>query len=145
MTSKLIDGGNQRTYALVFESGDDAVEGLLRFAREQQITGAQVTAIGAFERVVLGFFEIGEKTYKKIPIHEQVELLSMVGNLGVNDQGAVVMHAHVVVGKRDGTAHGGHLLEAVVRPTLEAIVIESSRALRRRMRPEFGVPLLDLT
>ena len=42
-------------------------------------------------------------------------------------------HAHEVVGKRDGSAHGGHLLEAHVRPTLEVMRIESPRHLRRTM------------
>ena len=62
----------------------------------------------------------------------------------MDDQGEPKLHAHVVVGKADGTAHGGHLLDARVRPTLEVVVIESPRELRRRMRSEFGVALLDL-
>jgi hypothetical protein len=90
------------------------------------------------------FFEFTKRDYKKIPIEEQVELMSLVGNIALDDKGAPKLHAHVVVGKSDGTAHGGHLLEAYVRPTLEVIVIESSRNLRRKMRAEFGIALLDL-
>jgi predicted DNA-binding protein with PD1-like motif len=70
--------------------------------------------------------------------------MSLVGNIALDDKGEPKLHAHVVVGKSDGTAHGGHLLEAYVRPTLEVIVIESSRNLRRKMRAEFGIALLDL-
>jgi predicted DNA-binding protein with PD1-like motif len=129
---------------VVFEPGEEVVAGLLKFAKEQKLSGAHLTAIGAFERVTLGFFELRKKTYKKIAIEDQVELLSLVGNIAGDDKGEPKLHAHVVVGKSDGTAHGGHLLEAYVQPTLEVVVVESSRRLRRTTRPEFGLALLDL-
>lgn len=145
MKSKLIQDGPDKTFALVFDRGEEVVAGLLRFAREHGIAGAHLTAIGAFERVTLGFFEFEKKDYKKIPIEEQVELMSLVGNIAQDDSGNPKVHAHVVVGKSDGTAYGGHLLEADVRPTLEVIIVESGKHLSRRMRPDLGVALLDLT
>jgi predicted DNA-binding protein with PD1-like motif len=144
MKSKLIQDGAEKTFVLVFEIGDEVVAGLLHFAKDEKLTGAHLTAIGAFERVTLGFFEVAKKDYIRVPIREQVEVLSMVGNIAVDDRGDPKLHAHVVVGKSDGTAHGGHLLDAHVRPTLEVVVVESSRQLRRRMRAELGVALLDL-
>jgi predicted DNA-binding protein with PD1-like motif len=54
------------------------------------------------------------------------------------------IHAHVVLGKRDGSAHGGHLLKARVRPTLELIVTESPGHLRRVTDEKTGLPLLAL-
>lgn len=54
------------------------------------------------------------------------------------------MHAHVVVGKSDGSAHGGHLLEAYVRPTLEVVLVESPAHLRRRPDRDSGLALIDL-
>jgi predicted DNA-binding protein with PD1-like motif len=142
--SKLIQDGDPRTFVLVFEAGEEVSTGLLRFAKEQRLDSAHLTAIGAFERVTLGFFEFAKKAYNKIPVEEQVELLSLVGNIAMDDKGEAKLHAHVVVGKSDGTAHGGHLLDAHVRPTLEVIVSESSQQLHRRMRADFGVALLDL-
>jgi predicted DNA-binding protein with PD1-like motif len=143
--SKLIQDGGPKTFVLVFEAGEEVLAGLLRFAKEQKLEGAHLTAIGAFERATLGFFEFAKKAYKKIPVEEQVELLSLVGNIAIDDTGEPKLHAHVVVGKADGTAHGGHLLEAHVRPTLEVVLVESSKELRRRTRADFGVALLDLT
>lgn len=145
MKSKLIQDGQEKTFVLVFDTGEEVTAGLLHFANEQKLAGAHLTAIGAFERVTLGFFEMATKEYKKIPIHEQVELISLVGNIAQDDKGAPKLHAHVVVGKSDGTAHGGHLLDAYVRPTLEVVVVESARHLRRTMRAEFGLALLDLS
>jgi predicted DNA-binding protein with PD1-like motif len=110
---------------LVFDTGEEVSAGLLRFAKQQKLEGAHLTAIGALERVTLGFLESAKKAYTKIPVEEQVELLSLVGNIARDDQGEPKLHAHAVVGKGDGTAHGGHLRDARVRPTLEVVVIES--------------------
>jgi uncharacterized protein len=146
MKSKLIqNGGQERTFALVFETGEEVVAGLLQFAKELKVSGAHLTAIGAFERVTLGFFELTKRDYKRIAIQEQVELMSLVGNIARDDKGDPKLHAHVVVGKSDGTAHGGHLLDAHVRPTLEVVLVESSQHLRRTMRGAYGLALLDLT
>ena len=144
MKSKLLDDGDAKMFVLVFDTGDEVVAGLLDFAKEHKLA-ASLTAIGAFERVTLGFFESGRKDYRKIHIDEQVEVMSLVGNITLEESGEPKVHAHVVVGRRDGTAHGGHLLEAHVRPTLEVILVESPRRLRRRMNVDVGLALIDLT
>jgi predicted DNA-binding protein with PD1-like motif len=145
MKSKLIQDGEEKTFAIVFDTGEEVVAGLLQFARDHKLSGAHLTAIGAFERVTLGFFDVAKKDYKRIEIHEQVELMSLVGNIAQDDDGNPKLHAHVVVGKSDGSAHGGHLLEAFVRPTLEVVAVEASQHLRRTVRGEFGLALLDLS
>lgn len=145
MKTKLINDGDEKTFALVFDTGDEVVAGLLAFAKERKLAASHFTGIGACERVTLGFFELGRKDYKKIPINEQVEVMSLVGNIALEEGGQPKVHAHVVVGKADGTAHGGHLLEAHVRPTLEVILVESPVPLRRKMNAEVGLALIDLS
>jgi uncharacterized protein len=97
---------------------------LLRFAKAEHITAASLTAIGAFERATVGWFDIERKKYRPISVDEQVELLSCVGDLSLTQEGEPQLHAHVVLGRSDGTTRGGHLLEANVRPTFEAIISE---------------------
>ncbi len=142
MTSRLLDDTQERTWAVVLDAGDEATESLESFAREQQIHSAHFTAIGAFESAVLGYFEIEKSDYRKNPVGEQVEVLSLVGNV-TRYEGQPKVHAHVVVGRRDGTTLGGHLLQARVRPTLEVMLVESPTYLRRGFHPEFGIPLID--
>jgi predicted DNA-binding protein with PD1-like motif len=137
MKSKLISGAAQKTYAVIFDPADEVMQGLEEFARAEQLTAAQFTALGAFSDAVLGYFEIEKKEYKRIPVREQVEVLALVGDVSLKD-GKPAVHAHVVLGKSDGTAHGGHLLEAHVRPTLEVILTESPRHLERRHDEESG-------
>jgi predicted DNA-binding protein with PD1-like motif len=131
-----------RTFVVICQTGEESMAALTRFASEQKLAGSQVTAIGAFSRAVVGYFDWSTKKYKHIAIDEQVEVLSFIGDITL-DQGRPKLHAHVVLGKADGTAHGGHLLEGHVRPTLEVIVTETPRHLRRRFDPASGIALID--
>lgn len=141
--AKILNDAAEKTFALIFESGDEVIAKLTEFARDHSITGASFTAIGAFESVVLGYFDRARKDYKKIPLLEQVEVLSMLGDVALAD-GKPKIHAHVVVGKADGTAHGGHLIEGRVWPTLELVLLEVPRPMRRKSDPDSGLALINL-
>jgi len=143
MRAKAIDDGTSRTWALVFATGDEVLSALLAFVTQQQVTAARFTAIGAFREATLGYFDWASKQYEKIPVREQVEVLSLIGDVAL-EGGQPKIHAHVVLGKRDGSAHGGHLLEARVRPTLEVMLTESPSHLRRMFDPESGLALIEI-
>lgn len=95
---------------------------------------ASFTGIGAFSSVTLGFFCLDRKDYRKIPIREQTEVVSLVGNVALDGESPKI-HAHAVVATNDGTTRGGHLLEATVEPTLEVVLVESPRHLWRSPDP----------
>lgn len=144
MKSKLISqSGGQKVFAVVFDKGDEFKQGLTDFAKKQRLGASQVTAIGAFQDVTLGYFDRQKKEYRKIPVTEQVEVLSLVGDIVV-DNGEPALHAHVVVGKSDGTTMGGHVMEAHVWPTLEVMVSESPRELHKKHDPETGLTLIAI-
>lgn len=86
---------------------------------------------------------MGKKDYLKIPVDEQVEVVSLIGDVALEkDQPKI--HAHVVVGKRNAVTAGGHLLEGHVRPTLEIILTESPEHLRKEFDPASGLALIRL-
>lgn len=143
MQVKQISGNGGRHFAVVLDTGEEAVECLLSFARENGITAAAFTGLGAFSNVTLGFFDIDRKDYERVRLDEQVEVVTLVGNVATKD-GEAKLHPHVVVSKRNGQAFGGHLLEAHVRPTLEVIVTETPAELRRETDAATGLPLLVL-
>lgn len=143
MKAKQLSGNGLKTYVVVFDTGEEFMAGIERFALEHGLDGGDFTAIDAFRRATLGFFDIETKEYRKIPIEEQVEVLSLIGNIAIH-KGKPKIHAHAVVGKADGTTRGGHVLEAVVRPTLEVVVTESPAHLRREVDEETGLPLIRL-
>ncbi len=142
MKSKRL-GGDQARHVLVFDKGDEAVEQLLAFAKAENLTAASFTGIGAFSDVTLGFFDRQRQDYKTIPLAEQVEVLALAGDVALK-AGEPKVHAHVVVGKADGTACGGHLLRGRVWPTLEVVLVESPAELRRTLDEETGLPLITI-
>ncbi len=141
MKSQLITDIDEKTYAVIFTTGDEVVSGLLAFAREKNISAAHFTAIGAFSELTIGYFNWEKKDYEHIPVREQVEVLSLIGDVALQD-GKPKIHAHCVVGRRDGSTRGGHLIEAYVRPTLELMLTESPAHLQRTFDPESGLALI---
>jgi predicted DNA-binding protein with PD1-like motif len=145
MQARLIHAsGGQRTYALVLDTGDEAMEQMRRLAEAERIAAAQITGIGAFESAVLRYFDWQAKAYRGIPVDEQVEVASLIGDVGENDHGEPEVHIHLVLGRSDGSALAGHLKSGRVRPTLELIVTESPAHLRRRKDQETGLNLIEL-
>lgn len=144
MKSKLIhDHHGEKTYALIFDKGDEVMSALVDFAKAEQLGASRLTAIGAFSDVTLGYFNWETKDYKKLPFQEQVEVLSLIGDVALKENEPSV-HVHAVVGRANGSTLGGHLLEAHVRPTLEVILVESPSYLRKEVDPESGLALIHL-
>lgn len=143
MRSKLLNADPPITFAVVLDTGDEVIGELGKFVREQEVEAGSLTAIGAFSRAVLGYFQWETKQYEKIRVGEQVEVLSLLGDVAVGDQGPT-LHLHAVLGKADGSVVGGHLIEAFVRPTLEVILIQPPSYLRKRKDPETGLALIDI-
>lgn len=143
MLTKLLDDQNGlKTYALVLETGEDAMDCLARFAAEESIEGAKLSAIGAFRRAVIAYFDWEAKEYRDIPVDEQVEVAALNGDIGRDEAGAPALHAHVVLGRSDGSALAGHLKAGEVRPTLEIVVTETPGHLRRVKDAATGLSLI---
>ncbi|MBR0821463.1 PPC domain-containing DNA-binding protein [Bradyrhizobium liaoningense] len=145
MKSARIAGvSGSETLVVILDSGEEAFAALTKFASDAGITAASLTAIGAFERATVGWFDFDKKTYKKIEVAEQCEVLSALGDIAVGDDGKASLHIHVVLGLADGTTRGGHLLEGKVRPTLEVVVTDTPAHLRRKKKPDLGIALIDI-
>jgi predicted DNA-binding protein with PD1-like motif len=144
MKSKLVWAA-ERTFVLVLDPGDEALAAITMFATETGLKAASLTAIGAFERATVGWFDLKRRSYKPIAVNEQCEALSLIGDIALGDDNLPSLHAHAVLGLSDGTTRGGHLLKAIVRPTLEVTLAETPAPLLRRRRPELGLALIDLS
>jgi predicted DNA-binding protein with PD1-like motif len=132
-----------RIFVIVFDPGNEVIKGLEEFCKETEVNVASLTAIGAFSNSVIGYFELKAKNYKNIPVNEQVEVLSFIGDI-ISYKDEPKLHAHVVLGRSDGTTRGGHLLSATVNPTLEMVATELPHHLHRELNEEFGIPLIRL-
>jgi len=144
MKSKSIDNGAERIFVLVLEQGEEAFKSITAFAEREKITGASITAIGAFSGAKVGWFDLAAKTYKPIEVNAQCEVLSLIGDVAQGDDGKASLHLHAVLGLQDGTLRGGHLLSGSVQPTLEVTITETVVHLRRKKRPDLGIALIDV-
>jgi hypothetical protein len=143
MRSKLI-ADVPKTFVVVLARGEEILSSLKSFAKEEGLSDASFKAIGALSRVELGWFDWEIKKYQTaVKLDEQVELLSLIGDIATKDSEPQV-HAHLVIGRADGTAHGGHLLSATVCPTCELVLTESPRELKKVYDPESGLALIRL-
>ncbi|MGA2213204.1 MAG: DUF296 domain-containing protein, partial [Bryobacteraceae bacterium] len=110
------EGAEPRQYAVIFGKGDEVASGLAEFAQRYHLTSAHFTGVGALQDVTVAWMDREKKSYKAIPIPQQVEVLSLIGDVAMFE-GKPAVHAHLVVGLDDASAKGGHLIEAHVFPT----------------------------
>lgn len=144
MDHRVVADGPQRTIVAVLDTGDDVMEGLNAIAVQERLSAAALTAIGAVQSATLGWYDLDAQEYVPIEVEEQAEVLSLVGDVARSPDGEPAVHVHAVLGLRDGSTRGGHLLRAVVRPTLEVVLTETPARLAKTYRPEVGLALIDL-
>lgn len=146
MTSRLVTGaaGGPRTWMLVFGKGDEVLSGLVEFVTREAVTGGHLSAIGAMSSALFGWFDKGHRAYRNVPIDEQTECVSLNGDLGIAE-GKPALHIHGAVARRDGSVHGGHLLSAIVWPTLEVFLTETAIELNKKKDTETTLELFHLT
>lgn len=141
MTYRLLsDHGGVREYVVIFAKGDEVLSGITDFAAREHVVAARFTAVGAPSRATVGWFDKGRKEYKLNRVDEQVELASLIGDVGLA-QGKPAVHTHVTIGLSDGSVRGGHLIEAVTFPTVELFLTASAAPLEKRPDPETGLSL----
>lgn len=141
MRYERLNDGAERTFVVVFDRGDEVMEGLLSFAIAERLEAARLTAIGALSDATVGWFDVDAQQYVETFIREQVEVLSLIGNIALLE-GQPKIHAHAVLSRRDASACGGHVLAAHVNPTLEVMATESPQHLVREHDPALGIALL---
>jgi uncharacterized protein len=145
MKGRLVsDASGAEVHIVILDTGEEAFATLTKFANQAKISAASLTAIGAFEKATVGWFDFASRSYKKIEVGEQCEVLSAIGDIAVGDDGKASLHVHIVLGLSDGSTRGGHLLEGKVRPTLEVVVTETPAKLRRKKRADLGIALIDV-
>lgn len=129
-------------FLLVFDKHDDLLGELTSFLERESIRASRLMGIGAFRRAVIAYYVRENQDYDRIPVEEQVELTSLLGNSSVDERGNMKIHAHVNLGRRDGSVIGGHLMEAEVWPTVELVVEPLDAEVIRRMDEETRLPLI---
>jgi uncharacterized protein len=143
MQVKLVkDTPGEKVYAVIFRKGDEALSGLTDFAIEHKVEDAHFTGIGAVSGATLAWLDAPKKIYHRIAVPEQVEVLSLIGDVATFN-GKPVVHMHAVLGRSDGSTVGGHVFELNVNPTLEVFMTVNTTVLKKRPDDASGMKLID--
>jgi hypothetical protein len=122
----------------------DLIETIKEKAEEAGIRAGTIIAIGSLKDAVLGYYREGE--YKNTRLDGPLEIASCTGNIAVDEEGQVIIHAHLVVSDEKGAAFGGHLMKGShVGATAELVMIEAVGVkLRRALDEKTKLRLLNL-
>lgn len=126
---------------LVLDTGEEVIETLQRFASDHVTTSAFFHGLGAFSEATVAWWNPETLQYEDIRVGEQVEVLSVQGNLTRIPDGFKV-HAHAVLGTRNGGAIGGHVKRAIVHPTLELHLERTKDVIHRDRDEATGLDLI---
>ena len=145
MQAKLVkDTPEEKVYAIVFLKGDEALSGLTDFAAKYKVTDAHFTGIGAISSAITAWLDLSKKMYHPTVTNEQVEVLSLIGDIATFNNKPVV-HMHAILGRRDGSTVGGHVWELNVNPTVEIFLTANTTPLNKRPDEASGLKLIDPT
>lgn len=136
------DTPEEKVYAVIFYRGDEVLSGLTDFAIQHKIGDAHFTAIGAVSGATLAWLDLSKKIYHRVPVTEQVEVVSLIGDIATfNDK--PIVHMHAVLAKSNGTTVGGHVFELNVNPTLEVFLTANTTSLKKKPDDASGMKLID--
>jgi protease PrsW len=136
--------GGLQTNAIALPRDAEVATALLEFATAHHVTSGHFTGIGALREVRIAWYDLPNKEYKIMDVPGQVEVLSLVGEVGVAGSSPVV-HCQLVVGLEDGTTRGGHLVHALASPTLEVTFTAEPTMLRKSFDDYSGFTLMHPT
>src|ERR1700723_1023074 len=131
--------GENRVWITVLKEGEEAKQSLLEIAKNEKIEDASFVALGAFAKATVAYFDWQKKKYQDIPVDEQVEVITLIGDIVPDETGKASLHAHTVLGRRDGSTRGALLQQGHGRPTLKIKIPEPPPPLPRRKHAELGL------
>src|SRR5262245_5098858 len=107
-----------RMFFVRLHPGEEVHASLKDLARRESIPSAAISALGAVNDIVLALFDPAEKRYLETHFQEDLEIVSLTGNLAWSDDEPIA-HLHGVVSRADCTTAAGHIMKATVSVTLE--------------------------
>lgn len=133
----------EKTFFIRFEPGEEILTGLKSFCDNENVKLATVQAIGAINKVIIGFYDLSKKEYFPRTITGDHEITSLNGTITEMNDSAYI-HLHITIADEENKVIGGHLNEAIVSATCEMVVTEISGKVNRYYNKDIGINLLDI-
>ncbi len=125
-------------YVVRIDRGEEVLDKLTEFCRQENIFSAGLYGIGATDRVIIGLYSVDNKQYHKTELLGEMEITSLIGNISMKDD-APYLHLHINVCNQDMKVFGGHLNECHISATCELIVTPGGSGINRNLDPVTGL------
>ena len=133
---------SDNTYLLSIDNHQEMISALMAFCEKEDIRAGLISGLGAIGEATLRFYDPQTKKYVDKTFREQMEGASIIGNISTKD-GKPYLHVHVVLGRRDYTCIGGHLLSAFINGACELSVVKLECESGRKFDEETGLNMYD--
>lgn len=130
-------------YIVRIDRGEEVVESLKKFCKENSIKLGSITAIGASNKITIGLFDTKTKKYHSKEFTGDYELAPVIGNITTKD-GEVYLHLHANISDSEHKSFGGHLNSAVISGTFEAIIDVIDGEVERKFNDQLGLNLFKM-
>lgn len=130
-------------YIVRLESGESAIESLVRLLTSERVGFANVSAAGAVAWARLAYWNAETRQYQEKEFARQFEVVSFQGNASLKD-GKPFLHIHGVFAQQDFSTIGGHVKEVRVHPTMEVWLRTEEVSVQRAHDEASGLELLDV-
>ena len=130
-------------YVLRLNRGEEVISSITELCKKENIKAGSVSGIGATQLVEAGFYNFNKKKYCGYCYHQNMEILSLLGNISTKD-GEPYLHLHIVVLNDEGEASGGHLTKAVISVTGEIFIDSIDIDIDRQKDELTGINLMKL-
>lgn len=131
---------NFKTFS--FSKGEEIMITLKQYLTENKIHAAHITGLGAADSIEVAYYNLDTKEYERHQISEDLEILSLTGNVGVKEDGEIVIHIHGTFGRQDLSVLGGHLFSMRVSGAGEIHLRVFAGAINRAYDEETGLTLM---
>jgi len=130
----------KKAIVLRIDKDEEFVSVMKEIVKKLNIESGLFFAIGAVKSVIISFYDHQTKTYIDKQIDQDMEVLSLNGNISyIYGEDEVVVHSHIVLSDKDFGVIGGHLKKAIVSVTLETFIIPISDRIERVMNQDFNL------
>ena len=124
------------------DKGEEILEKIKEIALKENITLANINALGATNDFTVGVFKTDEKKYYSNTFKGNFEIVSLTGTINtMNDE--FYSHIHMSAGNDKGEVFGGHLNKAIVSATCEMIINIIDGKVDRKFEENIGLNLFE--
>ncbi len=108
---------------------------------ENQVVGATLTGLGAADELEVAYYNLGAKMFERHVIKEEVEILSLVGNVAMLEDQRI-LHIHGTFGRQDLSMFGEHIFALRISGACEIHLTVFPQAFTRAYDEQTGLNLL---